>query len=309
MSAVVFQLRELLYLSRGLRAYARRRTPRVRKVFAWLLRAMKLPKYLQRRRLVRDLPVAPGFAISEETGIINLTGFEPEVLEQAVAEGKRVFDTIDLSAERAKAPDLHRFDFPLRDHLTPDNPILRLALHPKLIRIVSEYIGMIPVIENITLWYSPNDHNVEGSSQYYHLDGQDLRTVQVFIFLGDVTEDSGPLTAVAAAASENLAQIVAYRKNERTRRISDELVLSRVAPEREIYMLVGPESSAYAVDTDRCFHYGSRAGRRSRRLLLIQYYSPFAFVLPWDWSTDLPLAHLAEKPGFGDIERLVLGAV
>ena len=70
----------------------------------------------------------------------------------------------------------------------------------------------------------------------------------------------------------------------------------------------GDSGDVLIADTDRCFHLGSREGKAPRRVLVIQYYSPFAFVLPHRWDRALPLAHLAARPEFNATERLVLGA-
>ena len=84
MKTLLFHLRELLYLSRGLRAYGRRRTPRYRPIFAWLVRMSQLRQYLRRRAMVDALPRIERFKIPEETGFLDLAGFEPGLVGEAV---------------------------------------------------------------------------------------------------------------------------------------------------------------------------------------------------------------------------------
>ena len=301
-----FQARELRFLVRGLRAYARRRTPRVRRWFGLVIRA-SMPRVAgSRRRLVATLPPAP-VSIPEAAGVLDLTAVVPHRIGPAVSEAIELLEASDIAGLREREPGRHLYTIPLAERIGAGSAILRLALAPEVLRIVSDYIGTLPVIENVMLLFSPNEQNLDGTSQFHHLDGQDVRTVQLFVTLEDVTEDNGPLTAVSAGVSESIARAVSYRKNEITKRIPDEVVAEHAGAPSDLHVLTGPRGSAWLVDTDRCFHYGSRAGTRPRRILVLQYYSPFAFVLPRHWSAALPLAHRAGELATSDLERHVLG--
>ena len=37
------------------------------------------------------------------------------------------------------------------------------------------------------------------------------------------------------------------------------------------------------VDSSRCIHFGSRAASKLRRILMIQYITPFSFTLPLNY--------------------------
>jgi hypothetical protein len=307
MSEAAFQLRELRFLVRGLKAYGRRRTPRTRQLFARLVRATYPREVARRRQLAAALP-APPATIPDETGILEVTRLFPSQIAAAVDEANEIAPTLGVDRLRSEQPGRHLYPVPLRDHLGRDSAILRLALDPGLLRLVSDYLGTLPVIENIYLWFSPNEQNVDGSSQFHHLDGQDVRTLQLFVNIEDVDEDSGPLTALSATATERIAHAISYRKNEIAKRVPDEIVERYVDEATDVHVLAGPSRNAWIVDTDRCFHYGSRAGTRPRRLLVLQYYSPFAFVLPRRWSSALPFAALAPTFAKDEVERCVLGA-
>jgi hypothetical protein len=307
MRALAFQVAELRFLVRGLKAYARRRTPRVRRWFGLVIRYSNPSVVAGRRQLVGTLPKADS-SIPEATGVLELTAIVPDLLGPAVGEASALLDASDIDGLRSREPDRHLYTLPLGGRLEPDSAVLRLALAPQVLRTVSDYLGTLPVIENIMLWYSPNERNVDGTSQFHHLDGQDVRTLQLFVALEDVSDDNGPLTAVSAAVSERIARVVAYRKNEVTKRIPDDIVSRYASDQADFHVLAGPRGSAWLVDTDRCFHFGSRAGTRPRRMLVIQYYSPFAFVLPRRWSGALPLAARARELARSDVERQVLGA-
>lgn len=297
------QLKELLYLSRGLRAFGARRTTRGRRRVASLLRMGQWSRYVHRRDLAAGLTPDPRIVIPESTGFAKLDALDRGVVRAAMTSADRHWAALDLDRALAQRGDRPFVAHGLGPVLEPGDPVLALALHPAVIAAVSRYIGMLPVIENVVIWYSPNDRRLDNSSQYYHLDGQDVRTVQMFLFLEPVTEDNGPLVVLPADASEALAQRVGYRKTPATKRLDDGLVDAAGAAVR----FTGDAGEVFIVDTDRCFHFGSREGRSPRRVMVIQYYSPFAFVLPRRWDTVLPLAHLAGRPGFSEVERLVLG--
>jgi hypothetical protein len=300
-----YHVKEILYLFKGIRRFGGRGTIRSRQRIAWLLRALQWQKYKKRRDLAQELPLANGILIPEDTGYAELSAFEPGYVRGVVESANAHWASFDLACalkERGSRPFVAQG---LGGRLERNDPILKLALHPSVVAAVSRYIGMVPVIENITIWYSPNDRALENSSQYYHLDGQDVRTVQLFVLLDRVADENGPLLLVRADESEALAERVQYRKTPSTKRLEDAVVEAAAS---EVMRFTGNAGDVLIADTDRCFHLGSREGKAPRRVLVIQYYSPFAFVLPHRWDRALPLVHLAARPEFNSTERLVLGA-
>lgn len=298
------QMKEAMYLFRGIRKFGARRTVKSRQRVAWLLRTLQWRKYKIRRELAISLPLENGIEIPEDAGYEKLTGFDSGFIHSVVDSANAHWASFNLKGalrERGERPFVAQG---LGNRLGSDDPILKLALHPSVVAAVSRYIGMVPVIENITIWYSPNDRALENISQYYHLDGQDVRTVQLFVLLDRVTEENGPLLVIRADESEELAERVQYRKTPSTKRLEDAVVEASAS---QVVRFTGDAGDVLIADTDRCLNLGSREGKAPRRVLVIQYYSPFAFVLPHRWDCALPLAHLAARPDFNGIERLVLG--
>lgn len=74
-----------------------------------------------------------------------------------------------------------------------DSPFIKLALDPTLLSIIANYIGMVPVIYTMELYYSaPNSFGGEPKgSQCYHLDHEDVWSSKVFLFIDDVDEALG----------------------------------------------------------------------------------------------------------------------
>jgi hypothetical protein len=71
----------------------------------------------------------------------------------------------------------------------------------------------------------------------------------------------------------------------------------------------GEPGTSCFVDTSRCFPYGSRvdAHAEARLVAIIQYLTPYSFMLPRDYRGAARYRHLAVD-GSSRLEQLVLGA-
>lgn len=288
------------------RRFAASSTIGVREFFQKIFGFFYKSEIIRRQILSRELPQFGMFEIPEKKGferaVLNST-----LLNAALSEAKIILDRTLTPDFLKQNSDRHLISIPVRENLNSANPFIKLALEPKLLKSVTNYLGILPVIENIYIHYSPNAQNLQRSSQEFHLDGQDLRTLQLYVFIEDVGLDSGPLVVVEASKSIEIAKRIGYRKIISQKRVSDDLIKGQVQS-GQITAITGAKGDAYIVDTDRCFHYGSRMARLPRKVLVIQYYSPFAFVLPAKWWTKLPYARLPDLNLFSKLEQAVLGA-
>jgi hypothetical protein len=309
MSGLMGSLKEFSLLFRNPRLFARRRTVGTRAFFHKVFAYSQFGEYKERRRLgVEAARFQVEHRIPETLGYLQASFLDRSLVGRAVDAAREVFAATDVGALENKAgyPHLHLID--LLPHLSPKSPFVRLGLDPALLALLSDYFGMLPVLHDITIWYSPNRENVPNSSQYFHLDGQDTRTILLLVCLEDVDEDSGPLTFLPADVSWKIATQLKYRKTEEARRISDEVVAPFLTGPGQTHRMTGKAGSAMILDTDRCFHFGSRAAQKKRLLLGYHYYTPFAFVLPRKFSKGLPMSSLGRNAEFTPIERAVLGA-
>jgi hypothetical protein len=185
------------------------------------------------------------------------------------------------------------------------SPYMRFALSDEVVAIASDYLGMIPILTYLDVWYSPHVDKPTWSSQLFHLDHADVTQLKLFLHCGDVSPASGPLTVLAASDSRRLAKRVKYRLEET--RVSDEAVDAVIGPDRRV--LDGPRGTAYFVDTSRCFHFGSRveAGAPPRQLVVFQYLTPYAFEFRDDYRQEAPYRDLAGD-STSERNRLLLGA-
>jgi hypothetical protein len=145
--------------------------------------------------------------------------------------------------------------------------------------MIGDYIGSLPILRSCVIYYSPNTEISQSSSQFYHLDSQDIRTSQVFLYLCDVSAANGATVAYRADASERFSRSIRYRKFAHTQRVADSLI-ERHLSEIERKEFTGPEGSLVAFDTDRCLHYGSRGVSQPRFVLALQYVSAAGFSVP-----------------------------
>ncbi len=192
------------------------------------------------------------------------------------------------------------------EQLTLDSPYLRFALSDDVVNAAASYLGVVPILTEIDVWYSvPPKKEEPRSSQLWHLDHADTTQVKVWVHCSDVESASGPLTVVDAATSDALAQSIDYNFDEGYR-VPDDKVDAFVGA--GVTPLEGPTGTVSFVDTSRCFHFGSRVqpGAQPRRMVLFQYLTPYAFEFTADHREQAGLRHLAN--GAGRREQLVLGA-
>lgn len=146
--------------------------------------------------------------------------------------------------------------------------ILDLALCEEFLLAASEYLGQVPSLFNLALWWSPPTETLDGSRQF-HFDHRDGRQVKIFVNLNDVGEDSGPLHFLPADTSDRFNAKIGYTQ----KKIPDDVVYS-ICSRDEVFDNCGEAGTGVMVDTGRCLHYGSRKNSRDRLLLMISYARP-----------------------------------
>jgi hypothetical protein len=169
-------------------------------------------------------------------------------------------------------------------HLLKDDDLRRhpdlvdFALSDRMLKPVTEYLGIVPYLTRVDLVYSVSrgtDEKIE--SQLFHLDHEGLRQLKYFIYVYDVDEAEGPFTFLPADASFRVVNDVrAWRRRHgggdvELRRYLDEEIAA-VNASRDIVTVKGPTGSGVAVDTSRCLHLGSRVSPGAFRLVLYLQY-------------------------------------
>jgi hypothetical protein len=269
-------------------------------------KAATSPSDERRRQLGWQLAEDAPLSIDPDLGYVraepgSLRGADP-VIESATALIKGI----------GHEALLHRHKKPMAKGFLPETDLdlgsvyMRFALSDGVVAIVCRYLGMVPILTKIDVWYSAYIERPAWSSQFFHLDYADVTQLKLFLHCSDVELASGPLTIIDAADSRQLAKRVKYRF-EHTR-VTDETVDGAIGLDRKL-ALAGPRGTAHFVDTSRCFHFGSRVQRGAppRQLVVFQYLTPYSFDFHDDHRTEAPFRELATAES-SEQERLLLGA-
>jgi hypothetical protein len=276
---------------------------RVRQVYHTWRRVERFFRDADRRRALGQLPPTT-LRIPHERGFLVIPPGAFAESNNIVGEAKQVLSSFDVAAPPA-GKNRKRFLQNVLDasSLTHDSAIIRFALRQDVLAAVSEYLRIVPFLTSIQVFHSDTVDDVPTSSQLYHCDGDDVTQVKVFIYCSDVNEESGPLTVLDADATAEVQRSTSYRYRQR---LTDDEV-ERVLGARH-HAILGPEGTTAFVDTSRCFHFGSRVGRDAppRLAAMIQYQTPYSFMLPADVESVLPFRRLV-TPGMTALQRLVLG--
>lgn len=222
---------------------------------------------------------------------------------QAITEARATFSQADLKQLTAAMTDRQPFT-QVAWRPQRASPIVELATHECFLRPIGAYFGTLPILRHVQLVYSPNNRVVGGSSQYFHLDGQDVKSLHVFIFIEDVTRDTGPLTLLDAVTSEAVCNATAYRKVGERRRLTDASVATLISTAAQPKEMVGPAGSILMFDGDRCLHFGSRRATQPRYILNMFYTSAFSFTLKTREDCGLRACARAEDPQW---KRVAMG--
>jgi hypothetical protein len=121
----------------------------------------------------------------------------PERLPKQVEEMKRFLSDKLLVVRSGKRVHHERVppgctiaDYPLETVLNCPH-VLTVANFDFLIRTATQYLGCLPTISTLRIWWSFPGSQRE-SSHGFHRDYDDFRCVKLFVYLTDVDETSGP---------------------------------------------------------------------------------------------------------------------
>jgi len=234
--------------------------------------------------------------IPKDKGVLLVRPDNFPVLEEAIAEARADFEGYVPGTNKRQYDSMQ--GVPRRD-LSYSSAINRLATHPEVLRVVSNYLGMLPILHRINLLYSPNDEDVELSSQFYHLDPGDLTMMKIFVFVENVDEETGPTTALPVDRSTVVRRAINYRNS----RVPDEVIFTQGGKEH-LVTCTGPAGTLAFLDTCGCFHMGSRKASKPRYVMMIQYNTPYTAPAPTDGPLPTPpVTQYAIPPNPSELEQ------
>jgi hypothetical protein len=283
----------------------RGRSPRVRQVYHTWRRVERFFRDADRRSALGQLPPTT-LHIPHERGFLIIPPGAFGESDHIVREARQALARFDAAAPPA-GKNRKRFLQNVLDasSLTRDSATIRFALREDVLAAASEYLRIVPVLTSIQIFHSDTVDGAPTSSQLYHCDGDDVTQVKVFIYCSDVDAASGPLTVLDADATAEVQRTTGYRYRQR---LTDDQIECVVGASRH-HPILGPAGTMVFVDTSRCFHFGSSVAPDAapRLAAMIQYQTPYSFMLPADVESALPFRRLV-TPSMTPLQRLVLGA-
>jgi hypothetical protein len=140
--------------------------------------------------------------------------------------------------------------------------VLDIANDPKVLSIVSGFLGAKPTISLITAWWSmPHKDGKAEQAELFHRDVDDIRFVKLFCYLTDVDEVSGPHMFVPG--SQNIDRLTGIRRYE-DREIVDAF------GKNSLSMFTGKAGTAFLENTYG-FHRGVPPTEKPRLLFQVLY--------------------------------------
>lgn len=251
---------------------------------------------------------ATALRIPDEQGFLVAPPGRIEETQAVLSAANELLDSIghDALVDRARKGGFLALGLIPESGFELDSPYMRFALSEEVVGAVAAYLGLVPVLGEIDVWYSVFNRKKPKKSQLWHLDHADTTQVKVFVHLSDVTPQSGPLTALDASTSDKLAERLDYVFGDGKRPPDKEV--ATIAGSGAVVKFSGSPGTVDFVDTSRCFHFGSRveADGTPRRLFVAQYLTPYAFDLGEDLE-EAPFRGLAADAS-SELQALVLGA-
>jgi hypothetical protein len=169
------------------------------------------------------------------------------------------------------------------------NPdVQRLMADPTFLAIAQAYLGCGPVVDIVTMWWSVpfGDTPSADGAQLYHFDMDRVKWLKFFVYLTDVTPETGPHRFVAG--SHRSGRTPKHLLRQGYARLPDAEVESSF-PADAIITFTGPRGTIFAEDT-RGLHKGIPPVAGERLVFELEYSdSLFGTTFrPTPWRAAVP---------------------
>ena len=240
----------------------------------WSKIALSPLDYLQRRVRARQLSGQAALTVGKDDYLLFPEGAGPDLSElvaycDSLFEKKReaVVSSGDVPAEVVRF--VNDADGP--SALSPEEvaPIVRQVCRPDIVAMVADYIGEVPVLGNINLWYTPVNQQREGPQQI-HRDMNARRQLHLVVAIRDIDAGCGPFTFLPGGPSRRAVEVLGHTGG----RVPDEDFWACVS-EDDMVPFTGRAGAALLVNPYACFHFGGRAKTGSRLVLIVSFTSRF----------------------------------
>ena len=257
-----------------------------------------------RTQVAKEIAGDTGIVIEKDMGFKIMTDHQIPEVDGLVKLGTDIISKVDVEESRGNKKDQLLTRLLGEEHKTLESPFIQLVLRKDVIAAISNYLGMVPILNKVDIWYSRPSAQLS-NSQLHHCDFESYTQMKLFVAISDVTAESGPLTVIDAKASTDLQDKIHYRFGQKI----DDKVIEQYVPKEQQYQAIGPKGMMVFADTSRCFHYGSRVDSddKHRVVAMYQFLRPQSFGLSLDYKKNSPYNYLA-TPDMPKYQRLFLGA-
>lgn len=139
--------------------------------------------------------------------------------------------------------------------------LIEIANNPIALEICERYFGCKPIIDSIQAWWSLPGHERPEQAENLHRDNDGIRFLKYFIYLTEVTEESGP--HIFVESSHTTSKGLDIRRYEDT---EVEILFNK----DKFRKFTGKKGLSFLEDTYG-FHKGQPAKTQKRLLLQIRY--------------------------------------
>ena len=241
-------------------------------IFLRLMKTLNKKEYIERKKYFSDV-TKDNKMKKEGFDVFDLNKILSEKSQKTLKTLRNNFFKINFNdSSDNKKKFLRTCDIKLNDDL--------INMIDDLTPIITNYMGCLPVVNSIEYWFSPNIENESKRSQEFHTDPGTTQ-VRVMIPVEEITKDHGPLTAVNAENSYEVYKKLKQEKiiKKKEEKLSDEIFYKHI-PESQKKIITLNSDQIGMLDTCRCYHYGSRKSKYSRKLIAISFQSPFSVDMP-----------------------------
>ncbi len=237
-----------------------------------------------------------GFVIIDKK--INFNLKIKSKLINSIRLAKSIFENEKLQYVKNNKPYLKNINF--HSTVNAGKTFYELFTDDYFLNFAKNYFNDIPLLTEIKLLHSPITHdNLFTGSQLLHSDHDDNKLMKIFIYLNDVTQESGQLEIVNKYISKRIMKNSYYRWGQENRKYKshDDLLLNLYPNNNAINLLIGNKGTIVIADTANCLHRGSRNPNKERLVLYATYSSRTSFSHPpINWIFQTKTASLISSP-------------
>ena len=169
--------------------------------------------------------------------------------------------------------------------------LYEFSLSKKIISIVSSYLKVLPILNNISIYINiPKKNKDIRGSMNWHRDDFGYKSMDIFIPITDIDDQNGPFYCVKK--KESLGRFINYG-NEVSKplkgnrgKIKDEHFKFDSKNENEVLKFHGKKGKALFIDSFNCYHRGGHCLKNYRIMLRITYSTVDSYLTNEEYNKD-----------------------